>query len=289
MSKSNNFTNRSATYTSVKEEISILVYPGGYMNKFTRILSVIIFTIGASAAAEIRQIETMQGALADVSAGDVVVFDIDNTILEPVQTLGSDQWFEFLVKKYEGQGQDHAKAILSSQQDWNLVQQKTEVRLVETRTAKLIRKLQFRGITVIALTARPDSLSNVTARQLSSLGVHIEQYAGYSNPEVVYANGIIFSAGKNKGVILRDFLERLNIQPQRLIFVDDKEKNVSNMDAEFVKTSIVNINYRYSAADTRVHAFSADIAELQWEHFLATGELLTDEEAQELLSYALSA
>lgn len=253
------------------------------MNKFSRILSVIIFSIAASAAAEIRQVETMKVALADVSAGDVVVFDIDNTILEPVQTLGSDQWFEYLVKKYEGQGQDHAQAILSSQADWNLVQQQTDVRLVEKGTARLIRKLQLRGITVIALTARPDALKDVTAGQLSSLRVHIEQYEGYDNPDVVYSEGIIFSAGKNKGVILKDFLERLNIQPARLFFVDDKEKNVNNMDAEFAKTQIVNINFRYAAADPRVFAFNPNIAEFQWEHFLKTGELISDEEAEEIL------
>ncbi len=253
------------------------------MNKLTSLLSVIIFTVATTATAEIRQIEKMKDALADVSVGDVVVFDIDNTILEPVQTLGSDQWFEYLVKKYEEQGQDHAQAIASSQKDWGLVQEKTEVRLVERDTARLIRRLQLRGITVIALTARPDDLKDVTAHQLSSAKVHIEQYEGYNNPDVVYSEGIIFSAGKNKGVILRDFLERLNIQPARLIFIDDKEKNVNNMDAEFAKTQIININYRYGAADARVHCFASEIAEFQWEHFLATGELLTDEEAEEII------
>jgi len=256
---------------------------GDFMKAIKGILSLVVLLSASFAVAEIRQVSTMKEALFDVVTGDVVVFDIDNTILEPAQTLGSDQWFEYLVGKGKQTGLEPQKAIEAAQKDWNRVQPATQVRLVETITAKYIRTLQMRGIVVLALTARPHNIDRVTVDQLTQLNVNFHHYSEFVPQDVGYLEGVLFANGKNKGLVLRDFLNQLHIEPRRLIFIDDKEKNVKNMDAEFSNGPFANINYRYGAADERVKAFSADIAELQWAYFVQEGILISDKVAREML------
>ena len=253
------------------------------MKAVNSILSLVVSVFVSVAAAEIRQVGTMKEALADIVQGDVVVFDIDNTILEPVQTLGSDQWVDYLVEKNKHAGLDAKQALEKALIDWRLVQRATEVRLVEPNTAQQIRKLQMNGITVLALTARPQDLDQVTVDQLSRLGVHFEHHNGFIGNDVGYLEGVLFANGKNKGLVLRDFLNQLKLSPHRLIFIDDKEKNVKNMDAEFAKDSFANINFRYAAADERVKSFSSAIAELEWNYFAYEGILISDKLASELI------
>src|SRR5262249_21763684 len=150
--------------------------------------------------------------------GDVVVFDIDNTILEPIQTLGSDQWVDHLIERNKEAGLSVEKAVEAALRDWEQVQRVTEVRLVETQTVKLIRKLQFQNVATLALTARPSQLRSVTENQLASLDVRFDRY------------GVQFADGKNKGLVLKDFLAKMGLAPRRLIFIDDKLKNIKNMD-----------------------------------------------------------
>lgn len=239
------------------------------------------------ASAEIRETNFMSDALSNVKSGDVVVVDIDNTILEPVQTLGSDQWYGYVVEKYKESGMDESQAIDHAISDWVQVQKVTDVRKLEKLTPSLIKRVQAKNIMIIALTARPTSLSDTTWRQLISAGIQFKNY-GYSykdGSDIDFQNGILFVGPRNnKGIVLSKFFEQLKIKPQRLIFVDDKEKHVKNMEAVFAKSGLVNINFRYGAADERVKSFWSDLADVQWDYFQKhSGALLTDAEAEKLL------
>lgn len=240
-----------------------------------------LFLLTLSAQAEIREVATMKAALSGIHKGDVVVLDIDNTILEPTQTLGSDQWFEYLLEK--NKQIDSETAFENTRRDWIEVQKVTNVELVEQTTPKLVRTLQAKGIMVLALTARPETLANVTAGQLRVLGVEFKTYSGFGSNETVYNSGVLYAGSKNKGLVLRDFFSQLNIKPNKLVFVDDKVKNVNNMDAEFGHDVFPNINFRYAAADPKVKSFSKEIAELQWSYFIDNNVLITDLEAQKIL------
>lgn len=244
-------------------------------------LLIITFIASSIAHAEIRETNSMIDALADVQAGDVVVFDIDNTIAEPKQTLGTDQWYEYLVNKNKEEGLSEDQAIDNALRDWVRVQKATKVRPVEKITPILIENLLLKKITVLALTARPISLKEATTAQLQSIGVKLESY-GYTyndQKDVELYNGVLFVGPKNnKGLVLATVFEKLQIKPRKLIFVDDKVKHVNNMDAVFAQKGHTNINFRYGAADERVKAFDAQLSEFQWDIFSRFGELAPDEE-----------
>lgn len=247
-----------------------------YVNFFFLILS-------SAAWAEIRETARMKEALAGARAGDVVVLDIDNTILETPQALGSDQWVDYLIGKYKAQGLEPKAALDRALVDWDRVQRATRMQLVEAETPNLVRAVRRKGVTILALTARPANLADVSVGQLRANDVTFPTYDGFRGEGVVYHGGVLFADGKNKGHVLRDFLRQLNIQPARILFVDDKAKNVKNMDAEFANDGFPNINYRYGAADPKVRAFSKEVAELQWTYFDRFGQLISDEAAEEIL------
>ncbi len=239
------------------------------------------FTI--SAQAEIRETTSMAEAVIDAQVGDVVVFDIDNTIAEPAQTLGTDQWYEYLVHKNKASGKTEDQAIDEALRDWVRVQKVTSLRPVEEITPTLIQDLLAKKITVLGLTARPTALKESTTRQLQAIGVSLETngYSYNDQKDIEFYSGVLFVGPKNnKGLVLADFFATQNISPRRLIFVDDKVKHVNNMDAVFAQKGQDNINFRYGAADARVKAFDSKIADYQWDLFVKTGELISDEDVK---------
>ena len=214
-------------------------------------LLAVLFTVYAHA--EVREITKMTDIESAVTPDTLVVFDIDNTILEPRQTLGSDQWFEATREKV-----GHEKAI----ELWSKVQGVTEVQPVEPSTPALIRRLRQRAVGVIALTARPEALADTTRAQLKSIGVEMPL--------------ILFAGETPKGEVLS---RHLRSAVGRVIFVDDKAKHTKTVEASMAQRNIPYVGFRYGAADPKVHAYDADVASVQWKYF---GRILDDEAAREL-------
>lgn len=238
----------------------------------------IIFTLlflPLIALAEIRESFSILDVAKEARPGDVVVFDIDNTILEPTQTLGSVQWYDDLIQEKVPEHQALAK--------FTLVQRKTSTRLVDPHTAKAIGWFQAKNIPVFALTARPIELAEVSPRQLLKSGVDLSVTAPSDLQlpvnDVVYHRGVLsVGAQNNKGVVLRETLKLNRIQPRRVLFIDDKANHVANME-KALQGEFININFRFGVADARVRSFNRNIAKTQWAHFVKTNEILSDEEA----------
>lgn len=247
---------------------------------------VLSFILVDVASAEIRETKRMTEALSLARPGDVVVLDIDNTTLEPNQSLVSDQWYAHTVDQLVKSGLSRDEAIDRAIARVIRVQPKTKVHPVESDTPALIQWVQARGISVYFLTARPLELKEVSLRQLNSVGVYprgggVEFSKGN---EVELYNGILLVGPRNnKGLVLAQFFKEKGIKHRQVIFVDDKEGHVKNMEAIFASNGIANLNFRYGAADEKVKAFRPEIADVQWAHFEKTGEILSDDEADRLL------
>jgi hypothetical protein len=238
--------------------------------------------------AEIREVTSMQEALAVVQKGDIVIFDIDNTLLEPIQTLGSDQWFGSLVASYKKSGLSDDESTNRAIADWSEVQKVMAVLPVEATTPLFVKQLQRRGIMTLALTARPADLKRTSVHQLLSAGIEFRNH-GYrysDQKDILLYRGILFTGPhENKGIVLSQFFKSKGIHPSRLIFIDDKLGNVKNMDAVFTASGIPNINFRYGAADLWVSQFDTKITDIEWSYFQKYHILLTDEIAAQYLGH----
>lgn len=230
--------------------------------------------------------KSIQEILPYVKPETLVVFDIDNTLLRPTQTLGSDQWYGHLVSEQISRGLAEREAIAKAISFWTPIQMQTEVEAVEKQTPEWLNELQKKGVKIIALTARPEQLAQTTVSQLNSVGIQLQKsvvnepgVGTFSNTEVF--GGIIFVGPENdKGHVLREYLTSHNLVPNHLIFVDDKAKHTTNMETAMSGFVLKYDGFRYGAADNWVKSFDAGIANCELEAFQTYGIIPTDEACQ---------
>ncbi len=215
----------------------------------------------------------------------LIVFDLDNTIMRPKQSLGSDQWFYNRLEAYQGKGFDYNEAKEKTLTDFYEIQAITKVQLVEEDVRKIIGNLQKDNYLVVGLTARDPDFSLAALKQLNSLDVDLSKTAPYKK-RIFFENGssfrkgILFAFGQDKGKILSSFFEKINFKPKSIIFIDDKLSHVKEME-NFCKSSKIKfIGYRYGYLDDNVKEFNAEIANIQ-QKYLTT--ILSDEEALKMV------
>lgn len=266
---------------------------------FLRLVVIFNFISALNGIADIKQVKTMEEALAPVDAETLLILDLDNTIMETTQTLGSDQWFEHHVHKIisdlvkAGQTEEEAKkqGLKIALSEWKQIQRVTSMQLVEPVTAKLIQQKQER-IKVIGLTARPVDLAPTTRNQLQSMGVDLSrspvvaqdiviQNAGEVDYIAKFEKGILFSGNNKKGEMLVKFFQLARLSPKKIIFVDDKQRNVDSVEKSLNELGgVSHTSMRYGAADDKVASFDSKIAGVQFFYF---GKVLTDKAASAIL------
>jgi len=224
----------------------------------------------------------------EIVAGTLVVFDIDNTLIEPVQMLGSDQWFYALVDDIRREQVGEAAAVDRAMAIWNAVQSDTAVRAVEAATPLLILRLQRRGIPILALTARTSQIAADTSRQLRSVGIDFERMAVAGDLELgatsKLVGGVLYVGEHNsKGEVLVALMRLAKLSPKRVVFVDDKRKNVDSVSAALTSAKLPFVAYRYGAADQTVAAFRPEVAAIQYRWWR---KIISDDAAQDLLEPA---
>ncbi|MBI5346558.1 MAG: DUF2608 domain-containing protein [Chlamydiae bacterium] len=230
---------------------------------------------------EIRNIKEIQSYLLEEET--LVVLDLDNTVIEPVQSLGSVQWFCNRIKEFQNKGFTREKAFELAYPEWFAVQAITKVKPVEKDTAQFIQSLQ-KNFKVLALTSRGPDLIFPTVRQLNSINIdlsstfpHLKEIVFESENETIFKNGILFANRLNKGIILYQFLKLINYFPKVIVFIDDCEKHVKEVEQAFFRTNVSFVGLRYGFLDDKVKNFDKVTADLQFANF---GKILSDEEVK---------
>ena len=210
----------------------------------------------------------------------LVIFDIDNTIVKTCGALGSDQWFEHTLTMYKKQGLSDAEALKITVQLYSHVQNHVKLKPVERGTIAFIESLQKQNIPVIALTTR--SIVKRTLEQLAPI-VDFSRTAvsdgildlTLQHP-AFYKKGIIFSGDNKKGVVLSAFLDRTGYQPDKIIYVDDKEKHILSVGQAVEERHIQFVGIRYSRLDQKVKNFKNAKAQKKLVAFLKKHPLIPE-------------
>jgi len=257
--------------------------------RFLKTVPLISLFISLLAFAEIREIKSMAEAGPFLTQDTLVIFDLDNTVFEPVQTLGSDQFFSHLVKKAEAQGVQNQVAVNMALAQSTPIQPVTKVRAVEAFTPLLVANLQRQKISVLALTARPPQWSQGTLQQVASLGINFSRTAPQMNSALFhngfYTHGVLFlPAGAEKGKVLIQFLKQAHLNPSRVLFIDDKVHNVQSVDMALTQVKIKSLSLRYGAADAKVKSFNPALADFEHQYFLRYRLFLSDEAALQMMT-----
>ena len=186
----------------------------------------------------------------------LIVFDLDLTLIRPVNNLASHGSME-LHKDYINKSmQEFSKE--QCDELFNIAICADEQAYMEDRTPWLVNDFLDKGASVIALTAalsgkvqefeRFEEVRKFTLDKLNlrfsdiskEKSFYLDELDPFRGNYPIYYNGIIFGNGvrcKNtKGDILKSFLNRKIFTPEKIVFVDDVEKNVldvANMIEEF--------------------------------------------------------
>ena len=217
----------------------------------------------------IDRIENFVQVLDVISFDTWLVLDLDNTVMEPIDALGGDQWFYSLMKFCSQPGVNKDVLFISAITLYNAVQEHIKIKPVEVQTAYLIRALQDIGIPVIALTARSVCIKNETNRQLADIGIDFEidpiivRKHTRAKLKHMYHEGIIYCDGKNKGEALGHFFKSCRITPQHVVMLDDKQSHLENVAFVMKQMKIRFHGLRYSFLDDQLHQFDHQAANKQ--------------------------
>jgi hypothetical protein len=241
------------------------------------------------------------------SKNTLVILDIDDTLLVPTQTLGTDVWFGYKFSYYVKNGIPADQALEKALAEWEAIRHLTNVKTVESNTAEVVRTLQKKGISVIGLTTQGLALATRTVQHLQSLNINLD-LTSPSNEDIYFINsetpkhkdvvfvdgiivntndrkgvlfrhGILFTAGSNKASAFAKLIRQLGISPDKIVFINDKATHLKDAEKGAQQLEIPFIGLRYSYSDERVKNFRADIAEIQYNRS-SFAHILTDEEAE---------
>ncbi len=239
-------------------------------------------------SAVILEADHFSELLNHLKPNTLVVLDIDDTILVPAQTLGSDVWFVHQLKKYLTTNSPD-DALDKALAEWEAIRHLTQMKVVEEGTPDIIKELQNKNITVMGLTTQGLALATRTVNQLRDVGVDLsltapskEDHYFINKHGVLYRQGILFTSGTPKGTALTTLLNTIQFHPDHIVFINDKLTHLRDLESGFLGDNIAFTGLRYSYSDARVDSFDPRIANIQWERS-TFGRILSDEEAKAIL------
>lgn len=230
----------------------------------------------------IYTIHSMQEVEKFVDKDTLVLFDLDHTVFEGKNySYGHANWFYDQVDKGKAQGIDEKTTIFKIFPHWLHSQKSAAVKPVEPLTPALIKKLQTEGIVTLGLTSRQVPLVDITLNQLASIGIDFNSSflpsdtisLKFSAPTLMKGGTIFCSEYNDKGTVLRAYLNKIKIVPQKIVFVDDSMRNIKSVIDAYPQITVIGLHYPLVAEYKKNH-WDAERAHTEYyEAFLNTAEL----------------
>jgi len=200
----------------------------------------------------------------------LVIFDIDDTLLEANNFVGSSKWYNWqrgkVVTDFNG-----VKFTIKQENKFSCIFRSlsTLFELASTRTTQpdisnIMTELS--SYDLMLLTARTTSYRAATERELEKNSISFsDQHLGNPNKvfnfrfddgkrtaNVTYQNGMIMASGLNKGLVLETMLKRLNKNYQQIYFIDDSQKNITDMNKAWKEKSGQMHLFHYTRVDKSI-------------------------------------
>lgn len=204
---------------------------------------------------EIKYLHELLKLISVNYSKNILVLDIDNTILKTETSLGSDQWYSWQSQLIIS---NDNSAVADNQQQLNQIinhmYSYLNYELCESETPKTLSKFRQNNFEIILLTARGDQGHQHLISSLQKL--HISKYLNnhffsFDSKNSTFKEGILYCNGGNKGVILRNFFEQNNYYPEQILFIDDKLKNLLHVKDSLPQTYI----YLYTNQNDNIELF----------------------------------
>lgn len=214
--------------------------------------------IYAKENSNILTIASMQEIQKHIDKDTLVLLDLDHTVFEGKEYgYGHGNWFYDQVEEGKTLGYEPKAVVARLFPHWLHSQQNTQVKAVEAITPTVIKELQDKGIKVMGLTSRQLPLADITLKQLSSIGIDFEASSfpvvsidkTFSSPTLM-KKGVIFCSDYNdKGAVLQAYLQKMQVTPQKVVFVDDGLRNIESVIKSFAGKPVEVAGFYYQTVD----------------------------------------
>lgn len=194
----------------------------------------------------------------------LIVFDIDETIISPKPSIGSDKWFRRCMKE----NPDDIDLLIDKMY---YIYSMMDFKLVEQDTKKLINVLDNNLIDYFCLTARNPLFTSHTIKHLTDAGVNDTFVRNnilnvsdcldiklkntvkdnfVSSYGIRYLDNICHSSGNHKGEIITHILENHYESTQEcnydvIIFIDDSDRNINKVYDSFLQDDCYKSSINY--------------------------------------------
>jgi hypothetical protein len=238
----------------------------GFFMMLRNVLCGVVLLVPQVLCAQIIETKTLNDVLNKTDKKTLVVLDIDNTILEPLAPRATDQWFSAMVEHAKNIGYDYVGAVAAVLPMYYQAHAVSRVHLVEPCGATVIKNLCKKSLAVIALSSRSLPMIPYTKRQFGQLGINLTASGigrvctefSLSYGLVKFLEGVTYCGNNDKGQALLALIDRLNLAPKKIVFVDDKEKNLVTVKQAVERRKINFMGMRFAGCDAKVKAFVLD-------------------------------
>lgn len=206
-------------------------------------------------------IKQIKNVLPYVNQETLVVFDIDKTLLQAKQYVGSFFCESHIIMKLKESGLEEKEAIDNAHSIHIKLLDFTPVEAVEKDTSNLIYELAEKKIKVMGLTARSAEAANCTAKQLNSINAPLALNSIHADEVPLddfarYIDGVLYvSHWGDKGEILVNFFEKIGYTPSHILFVDDSYSRCDEVKKSLEQKNIKCTCVHYTAADESFDSF----------------------------------
>ncbi len=228
-----------------------------FTSKVLLYFSIVILCSFASGYATINKVNTMEEVtryFANADCDTLIIFDIDMVLIQPSDPafqMANMVHFRNVAKRISQSIPQEKKNLFLT-----LMLLNSDSILVDTYTPTLLSRLIENSVPTIALTSNlTGPLKNIASleawkiNRLCKLGIDFTSSApmqenqtfcdlpSYRGNYSSYKQGILFANGPvcPKGDVLIRFLQIAGLHPKRVIFIDDREDNLKNVEESLNK------------------------------------------------------
>ncbi len=229
---------------------------------------------------------------SSLNKNSLLLFDVDATLIVPNDAIlkpKAKDFFEKLVASY------------TDRDLFREIRMKASHSVVDSRSVDFIRMLQKHKVPILALTAAPAKVKgsecsgNWRVDELRRFGFDFQNIFQRYNcimlpkseqyqQSPMFKLGVLYSSFHPKGDILIAFLQHLNLNPEKIIFVDDELKHVQSVISCLDKAGIQCVGIHYTAANEMPCDLNLELARFQVNFFVENDVWLSDKEGLDILS-----
>lgn len=282
------------------------------------ILSFIFFSSMASAEIRVTSIlDSIRQSIEKTDKQTLVIFDIDDVVIiaedQILQPQNKTELDELNKKLKENRSENDAQKL------WSIAFQSRKSKLIDPNILEIFKILKARAIKTILLTnawtgpfGKIAALEDWRIQEMKNLGIDlswsfpnvhtivfkdIAKEAAYPlettvsnsvkskenqdpNRLPVFKQGVLLTSNRAKGYLLKAFLEKIHWHPKRIIFIDDKLKNLKSVRDFCDQAGIEFLGFHYTSVENRKTVpLNKERAKCQFEVLEKEEKWLGDQEA----------